>query len=213
MDVQAFDCDYLVCSGYKIFGPHMGFLWGRRELLQKLPTFREEFIPDEPPGKIEAGTFIYENVAGMDAAISYLESLGKRAQSSGDAATKNSKRANLARAMQNIRAYEESLSREMLQVLHDCGAKIYGFAEENQVHERVPTLCFHLPNVAPSKVTQSLAQAGIGIRDGHMYAPRLMKRLGVPVESGVVRASLVHYNTLDEIHSFGNALLDLTKHG
>jgi cysteine desulfurase family protein (TIGR01976 family) len=213
MDVQAFDCDYLVCSGYKIFGPHMGFLWGRRELLQKLPTFREEFIPDEPPGKIEAGTFIYENVAGMDAAISYLESLGKPRQSSGDTTIRNSKRANLARAMQNIRVYEESLSREMLQVLHDCGAKIYGFAEMNQVHERVPTLCFNLPNVAPAKVTESLAQASIGIRDGHMYAPRLMKRLGVPVESGVVRASLVHYNTLNEIHSFGNALLDLTKHG
>lgn len=213
MDVQAFDCDYLVCSGYKIFGPHMGFLWGRRELLNALPTFREEFIPDEPPGKIEAGTFIYENVAGMDAAISYLESLGKQPQPSDDAAPKNSKRANLARAMQNIRAYEESLSREMLQVLHDCGAKIYGFAGKNQVHERVPTLCFNLPNVAPAKVTESLARAGIGIRDGHMYAPRLMKRLGVPLESGVVRASLVHYNTLDEIHGFGNALLDLTKHG
>ena len=68
IDVQAFDCDYLVCSGYKIFAPHMGFLWGRRELLERLPTFREDFIPDEPPGKIEAGTFIYENVAGMDAA-------------------------------------------------------------------------------------------------------------------------------------------------
>ena len=149
----------------------------------------------------------------MDAAISYLESLGKRPQSSGDDATKNSKRANLARAMQNIRTYEESLSREMLQVLHDCGAKVYGFAGKNQVHERVPTLCFNLPNVAPAKVTESLAQAGIGIRDGHMYAPRLMKRLGVPVESGVVRASLVHYNTLDEIHSFGNALRDLIKHG
>ena len=62
IDVQAFDCDYLVCSGYKIFAPHMGFLWGRRELLEKLPTFREDFIPDEPPGKIEAGTFVYENV-------------------------------------------------------------------------------------------------------------------------------------------------------
>ena len=76
--MQAFDCDYLVCSGYKIFAPHMGFLWGRRELLQALPTFREDFIPDEPPGKIEAGTFIYENVAGMDAAVRYLESLGRR---------------------------------------------------------------------------------------------------------------------------------------
>ena len=213
MDVQAFDCDYLVCSGYKIFGPHMGFLWGRRELLQKLPTFREEFIPDEPPGKIEAGTFIYENVAGMDAAISYLETLGKREQSIGDASKKDSKRANLARAMQSIRAYEESLSLEMLQVLRECGAKVYGLAGKDQVHDRVPTLCFNLPNVAPAKVTETLASAGIGIRDGHMYAPRLMKRLGVRQESGVVRASLVHYNTIDEIHDFGNALLELTKHG
>src|SRR5215831_19142408 len=76
IDVRAFECDYLVCSGYKIFGPHMGFLWGRRELLQRLPSFREYFIPDEPPGKIEAGTFIYENVAGIDAAVAYLEWLG-----------------------------------------------------------------------------------------------------------------------------------------
>jgi cysteine desulfurase family protein (TIGR01976 family) len=213
MDVQAFDCDYLVCSGYKIFGPHMGFLWGRRDLLQKLPTFREEFIPDEPPGKIEAGTFIYENVAGMDAAISYLESLGKRPRPAGDGAIKDSKRANLARAMQSIRAYEESLSLEMLQVLNNCGATIYGLARKSQVHDRVPTLCFNLPKVVPARVTEAMARAGIGIRDGHMYAPRLMKRLGVPQESGVVRASLVHYNTIDEIHSFGNALLDLTRHG
>jgi len=212
MDVQAFDCDYLVCSGYKIFGPHMGFLWGRRELLQKLPTFREDFIPDEPPGKIEAGTFIYENVAGMDAAISYLESLGKR-ESGGDGPSKGSRRANLARAMQNVRAYEESLSLEMIQVLQDCGATIYGLAATDRVHERVPTLCFNLPDVAPARVTETMARAGIGIRDGHMYAPRLMKRLGVPLESGVVRASLVHYNTVEEIHNFGNAMLDLTKHG
>src|SRR5216684_7210171 len=73
IDVQAFECDYLVCSGYKIFSPHMGFLWGRRELLQALPTFREDFIPDEIPGKLEVGTFVYENVAGMNAAVAYLE--------------------------------------------------------------------------------------------------------------------------------------------
>jgi selenocysteine lyase/cysteine desulfurase len=115
--------------------------------------------------------------------------------------------------MQSIRAYEESLSLEMLQVLNNCGATIYGLARKNQVHDRVPTLCFNLPNVAPAKVTEAMARAGIGIRDGHMYAPRLMKRLGVRLESGVVRASLVHYNTIDEIRSFGNALLDLTKHG
>jgi selenocysteine lyase/cysteine desulfurase len=190
----------------------MGFLWGRRELLQKLPTFREDFIPNEPPGKIEAGTFIYENVAGMNAAISYLESLGKREQSGGGS-NKDSKRANLARAMQNIRAYEESLSLELIQVLSECGATIYGIAERDRVRERVPTFCFNLPNIAPARVTETLARGGIGIRDGHMYAPRLMKRLGVPLDSGVVRASLVHYNTMDEIRSFGDALLDLTKHG
>src|SRR5712692_10176490 len=78
IDVQAFGCDYLVCSGYKIFAPHMGFLWGRREALEALPTFREDFIPDEAPFKIEVGTYVYENVAGMSAAIDYLEALGKR---------------------------------------------------------------------------------------------------------------------------------------
>src|SRR5260370_39886096 len=74
--VQAFDCDYLVCSGYKIFSPHMGFLWGRLEALNALPTFREEFVPDTAPAKLEIGTYIYENVAGMDAAVLYLDDLG-----------------------------------------------------------------------------------------------------------------------------------------
>ena len=98
IDVQAFDCDYLVCSGYKIFAPHMGFLWGRRELLEDLPTFREDFIPDEPPGKIEAGTFIYENVAGMDAAVGYLESLGRSVDGS-DERKISSRRAALQSAL------------------------------------------------------------------------------------------------------------------
>jgi len=80
IDVQAFDCDYLVCSGYKIFSPHMGFLWGRRETLDALPTFREDFVPDTTPAKLEIGTYVYENVAGMDAAVHYMEDLGRRIQ-------------------------------------------------------------------------------------------------------------------------------------
>jgi len=133
MDIQAFDCDYLVCSGYKIFSPHMGFLWGRRKLLEKLPTFREDFIPDEPPGKIEAGTFIYENVAGMDAAVSYLENVGKTLGTSERASQATSKRANLVRAMTAIRSYEESLSLELLRILRECGATIYGVREDHRV--------------------------------------------------------------------------------
>ncbi len=210
IDVQAFDCDYLVCSGYKIFGPHMGFLWGRRELLEKLPTFREDFIPDEPPGKIEAGTFVYENVAGMDAAVGYLETLG-RGLTGNDAAKSKSRRSALQRAFEAIRDYEESLSVEMLRVLKDCGAVIYGVAEEERIGQRVPTLSFNLPTVPPARVTEELAKQNIGARDGHMYSPRLMKRLGLAPESGAVRASLVHYNTVHEVRRFGRVLAEMKE--
>ncbi|HZW96053.1 MAG TPA: cysteine desulfurase-like protein [Candidatus Eremiobacteraceae bacterium] len=211
IDVQAFDCDYLVCSGYKIFAPHMGFLWGRRELLQRLPTFREDFIPDEPPGKIEAGTFVYENVAGMDAAVLYLETLGRSMARTDGADKSESRRAALQRAFEIIRAYEQSLSLEMLRVLNDCGAVVYGVADKNRIHERVPTLCFNLPNLSPARVTEELAKQNIGLRDGHMYSPRLMKRLGLAKEVGAVRASLVHYNTVEEVHRFGSALSEIAS--
>jgi cysteine desulfurase family protein (TIGR01976 family) len=211
IDVQGFDCDYLVCSGYKIFGPHMGFMWGRLELLNVLPTFREEFIPDAPPGKIEAGTFIYENVAGMAAAIDYLESLGTSHPCEEEKAEPESRRASLVRAMNSIREYEAKLSYEMIEVLKAAGCTIYGIDDHARLAERVPTFCFRLPNIAPALVTNTMSDRGIGIRDGHMYAPRLMKRLGVSLETGVNRASLVHYNTLDEIHEFGKVLLDMAR--
>lgn len=211
IDVQAFDCDYLVCSGYKIFGPHMGFLWGRRELLERLPTFREDFIPDEPPGKIEAGTFVYENVAGMEAAVVYLETLGRRIAGNNAEAKSESRRSALRRSFEAIRLYEESLSLEMLRVLNDCCAIVYGVTEKERMSQRVPTLCFNMPNLLPARVTEEFAKQNIGVRDGHMYTPRLMKRLGLPVESGVVRASLVHYNTVEEVRRFGRALAQMTK--
>ncbi|HEV2387889.1 MAG TPA: cysteine desulfurase-like protein [Candidatus Acidoferrales bacterium] len=203
IDVQAFGCDYLACSGYKIFSPHMGFLWGRREALERLETFHEDFIPNRPPEKIEAGTFIYENVAGMDAAIGYLESLGRRLAANGGA---GSRRENILRAMEGIREYEASLTREFLGVLERCGAEVYGIGDPALVRQRVPTFLFNVRHVAPAKVTEKLAEAGIGVRDGHMYAPRLMRRLHLRPECGGVRASLVHYNTKDEIGRFGNAL-------
>ena len=204
VDVQMFDCDYLVCSGYKIFGPHMGFLWGRYELLQRLPTFREDFIPDTPPGKIEAGTVSYESVAGMDAAVRYLAQLG-RSMASGPA----DMRVDVAHAMHAILGYERDLALELLKVLRDCKARVYGVADPARIANRVPTVSFTLDGVAPSAVTDAMARAGIGIRDGHLYCPRLMKRLGLTLESGAVRVSLVHYNTLAEIHRFGNVLSGL----
>jgi cysteine desulfurase family protein (TIGR01976 family) len=207
IDVQAFDCDYLVCSGYKIFGPHMGFMWGRLQLLNELPTFREDFIPNAAPGKIEAGTFIFENVAGMAAVIGYLRTLGDKEESAPPA----SLRASLVHGMNSIREYEAALSIEMLEVLHSAGAEVHGIRDPAQIAGRVPTFCFNLPGIAPALVTQTMADRGIGIRDGHMYAPRLMNRLGKSLDTGVNRASLVHYNTLEEIHEFGKVLRDMVR--
>lgn len=202
MDVQAWDCDYLICSGYKNFSPHMGFLWGRFELLKRLPTFREDFIPDEPPYKVEAGTFVYENVAGMDAAVRYLESIGRNFAPSNN----RTRRQNVVAGMGAIRQYELVLARAMMKVLNECGATIYGVADEARIDERVPTFCFNIGKLSPQAIVEEMAKREIGIRDGHMYAPRLMNRLNLSMDSGAIRASLVHYNTLDEVRRFGEAL-------
>jgi selenocysteine lyase/cysteine desulfurase len=206
IDVRAFDCDYLVCSGYKMFSPHMGFLWGRLETLNALPTFREDFVPDTTPAKLELGTYIYENVAGMDAAVHYLEDLGRRIN---PAAT--SRRAALVAATEAIRGYEAQLSRAMLDALVNVKATVYGITAKQLISHRTPTLCFNLPRVSPARVTEELAKRNIGARDGHMYSPRLMKRLGLTKESGAVRASLVHYNTVEEVRRFGTSLAEITS--
>ncbi len=208
IDVQKAGCDYLVCSGYKIFAPHMGFLWGRKELLDALPTFREDFIPDVAPGKFEIGTFIYENVAGMDAAVSYLEDLGRKLSPQGKSLTR---RAALVSAMDGIREYEAILSAEFLKLLAAIkGVVLYGVTSDAMVGQRTPTFCFNVNGRAPKLVAETLARQGFGIRSGHMYAPRLMRRLRLSLDTGAVRASLVHYNAVEEIQRFGSALSQLS---
>jgi cysteine desulfurase family protein (TIGR01976 family) len=207
IDVQEWSCDYLVCSGYKIFAPHMGFLWGRRAALDALPTFREDFIPNVPPFKIEAGTFVYENVAGMRAAVEYLAELD--GPSNGNAAS-SSRRKHLSSAMGTIREYEATLSAALLQGLRSIkGAAVYGIQDPQAAHLRVPTVCFNLKNISPAVLTARLADKGIAVRDGHMYSPRLMKRVGLSPDSGAVRVSLVHYNTQEEIRFFLKELQEI----
>jgi cysteine desulfurase family protein (TIGR01976 family) len=200
IDVQGWGCDYLVCSGYKIFAPHMGFLWGRRAALDALRTFREDFIPNVPPLKIEVGTFVYENVAGMRAAVEYLAELS--GPSYGNEVS-SSRRKRLSSAMEGIREYETTLSTALLSGMRSIkGATVYGIQDPQAAHLRVPTVCFNLKDIAPAELTTRLANKGIAVRDGHMYSPRLMKRLGLSPDSGAVRVSLVHYNTQEEIRLF-----------
>ncbi|MET0747693.1 MAG: cysteine desulfurase-like protein [Rhizobium sp.] len=205
IDVQDWNCDYLVCSGYKNFSPHMGFLWGRYEALVRLPTFKEDFIPDVPPYKIEVGTFAYENVAGMNAAVKYLETLGRRFLPAGE----HSRRAALVSAMGAIRTYETTLARELLAILKRHGAVIYGISDETMLASRVPTICFNIPGITPQQIAREMGEAGIGLRDGHMFAPRLMKRLGLTMEEGALRISMVHYNKIEEAARFDRVLGDI----
>jgi cysteine desulfurase family protein (TIGR01976 family) len=214
IDVRAFDCDYLVSSGYKVFAPHMGFAWCRREAINRLPTFREDFIPDVTPDKLEAGTYAYENVAGMEAAIAYLEELGRadtqvRPSGTGVGAGPRigpTRTSTIHAAMASIAAYERTLSAALLdEVASVPGLTVHGVTDRARLHERVPTLCFTVAGVESSAIADGMAARGFGIRSGHMYSPRLLTRLGL-LPGGAIRASLVHYNTVAEIAQFGAAL-------
>jgi len=143
----------------------------------------------------------------MDAAVRYLEDLGRLLDPK-----VSSRRAAIVASTAAIRDYEAQLSCAMLDVLTKVDAKVYGITEKELISHRTPTLCFNLHAISPAKVTETLAAQNIGVRDGHMYSPRLMKRLGLARESGAVRASLVHYNTLEEVRRFGSALAEMTHH-
>jgi cysteine desulfurase family protein (TIGR01976 family) len=208
IDVQAIECDYLVCSGYKVFAPHMGFAWCRSEAINPLPTFREEFIPNVTPDKLEAGTYVYENVAGMEAAIGYLEALGRNLGGGPSLSRRDAIRC----AMERIRDHEQMLSRKLLDAVAAIDGRhlvrVHGVTDRERLDQRVPTLCFSVEGVESSAIADGLAAREIGVRSGHMYTPRLMTRLGL-MPNGVVRASLVHYNTVVEIECFKNALTEV----
>jgi selenocysteine lyase/cysteine desulfurase len=179
----------------------MGFAWCRAECINRLPTFREEFIPDVTPDKLEAGTYVYENVAGMEAVVEYLERLGRRFCTD-DRATRTTA---LRAAMSAIAQYERSLSQALVDaVLTIDGAVVHGIVSR-PLADRVPTVCFTVSDCSASAIATALAAEEVGTRSGHMYAPRLMHRLNL-TPGGAVRVSLVHYNTLAEIVRFRDAL-------
>src|SRR5437867_3304734 len=198
IDVQSTGIDYMACSTYKAFAPHMGFGWGRKQHLDRLPAFREYFIPDRAPFKFEIGTYVYENVAGLVAAIEYLEDVGRRSGAEGD------RRQALHHAMQAIRNYEMTLSDRMLRGLEKTpSVRVYGLRKPP---DRTPTFCFTVKGISPAAVCENVGRRGYAVRYGHLYCPRLIGRLGLSEDSGAVRASLVHYNTADEIDGFLEAL-------
>jgi len=219
IDAQALGADFLVFSGYKIFGPHMGFLWGCAEALRELKPPREYFIPAEAPHAFEAGSQVYENLAGMAGAMRYLISLGHDAGSSHDVGSDAGgthaggpgaapvAKASLRSAMEKIRNAEAVLAAVFLEAVSAVpGLKIIGDTSREPAGRRVPTFAFRIADRHPAEVAETLASHRIHARDGHLYAPRLVKAIGIDPEVGVNRVSLCHYNTPAEIATFADVL-------
>ena len=204
IDVQQLGCDFLVCSAYKFFGPHLGVLYGRYELLDKLTAYRVRPAPQDPPGKFETGTGNFEHMAGLLGALEYFEWVGSEY---GQAPSGASRIQRLKQGVAAIGAYEHELSQTLLDVLQETpGITIYGLTERARLGERVPTYSFNLKGLHPHKVAQELAKANIYVWDGNYYALAVTTRLGIEESGGMVRVGPVHYNTLDEVAQFGEVL-------
>ena len=210
VDVQALGCDFLVCSSYKFFGPHMGVLYGRYDLLESLTAYKVRPAPPAPPDKFETGTGNFEGMAGVLGAIDYLEWVGKTFGEDSHAkyaAHYSGRRLYLKQAMASIRAYEYELSHALLDVLEETpGVTIYGLTDRRRLEERVPTMSFTLKGWHPRQVAEALDQHNIYVWDGNYYALAVTERLGLEASGGMLRVGPVHYNTVSEIEQFGQAL-------
>jgi cysteine desulfurase family protein (TIGR01976 family) len=210
IDVQALGCDFLAISSYKFFGPHAGILFGRYDLLEELAAYRVRPAPSLPPGKFEPGTANFEGIAGVLGAIEYLEWVGETF--GGQYAEKYQDRFHgralkLKQAMSAIRSYEFELSHSLLDMLEETpGVTIYGLTDRKRLEERVPTVSFNLQGMHPRQVAEALSEENITVWDGNYYALAITERLGLEQSGGMVRVGPVHYNTVEEIEQFGQAL-------
>jgi cysteine desulfurase family protein (TIGR01976 family) len=204
IDVQSLGCDFLACSAYKFFGPHVGILWGRRQLLQELPAYKVRPAPDDVPGRWMTGTQNHEGLAGVAAAVAYLANIGSRIAPTGDG------HGHLRAALTAIRTHEQGLSERLLAGLAQRSRfQVWGVRDPARVHERVPTIAVTVRDTAPRAVAEHLATRQIYVWSGNMYAQEVSERLGLEARGGFVRLGMVHYNTPTEIDAVLRALDEL----
>jgi cysteine desulfurase family protein (TIGR01976 family) len=212
IDVQKLDCDFLVSSSYKFFGPHAGILYGKHELLEKLFAYKVRPATNQIPGKFETGTQNHEGIAGVLGAIEYFEWVGKEFGGSAVEGLAEDgyegRRMELKKAMTAIRAYEFELGRALLSALESVpGLRIYGLTDPRRLDERVATFSFRLKDLHPRLVAEKLAQEGIYVWDGNYYAINVTERLELEDSGGMVRVGATHYNTLGEVAQLKEALI------
>ncbi|MCB0193623.1 MAG: cysteine desulfurase-like protein [Anaerolineae bacterium] len=205
IDVQHLGCDF---SAYKFFGPHVGALWGKFDLLEKLPAYQVRPANPNVPYKFETGTLNQEGIAGVTAAIDYLAEVGRQyGTPSTDQEAETDRRQELKQAMHAIAAYERQLFTHMIEQLQTIpGITIYGITEPDAFDERCPTVAFTHEGFTPAQIAAFLGERGIFVWDGNYYAINATERLGVEDSGGMVRVGLAHYNTQEEVNRLITAL-------
>jgi len=191
IDVRAIGADLVACSPYKIFGPHLGILFGRREVLSSLRPYKVRPADDALPFAFETGTQNHEGFAGWVAAVGYLAGLGRG----------NGRRAAVADAFERaIAPWEAGLSERFLDgVRAIASVRLYGIDDTARIAERTPTFAIRVGDQHPAETAKSLAERGVFVWDGNYYALEIMERLGLEASGGAVRIGFCHYNTPDEV--------------
>lgn len=207
IDVKALDCDFLVCSPYKFFGPHTGTLYGRREHLARLQPYKVRPSSDEIPDRWETGTQAHELIAGIGAAVDYIAGLGRHCDP-----TARTRREALAAAYRTTVAYERGLIARLIEGLQAIpNVQIYGITDPRRFEERCSTLSLRIGDHPPQSIAEFLSRSGIFTWDGNYYALNLTERLQVEQKGGMLRIGLVHYNTLEEVDRLLSALREFAS--
>ncbi len=195
IDVQALDCDFLVCSTYKFFGPHMGVLFGKREHLRSLKPYKVRASSNEAPHRWEWGTLNHECIAGIAACVDYVSDLGRHS-----IPAVSSRREAIVSAFEAIHTHERKLMEILIAGLQKIsGLTLYGIADPARFAERCPTIAVRIAGRTPLELATRLGDRGFFTWDGNFYAINLTERLGVEKDGGFLRIGLAHYNTSEEI--------------
>ena len=205
IDVAALDCDFLVCSSYKFFGPHMGVLFGKREHLEHLRPYKVRPLVDTVPFRWEHGTLNHECIAGITACVDYIADLGRNAR-----AEITSRRQAIEAAYESIHEHETALLERAISGLEKIpGSKIYGISDRARFNERCATIAVRFEGHTPLELATKLGERGIFAWDGNYYALNLTEHLGVEKTGGFLRIGLVHYNTVEEVDRLLSALREI----
>jgi cysteine desulfurase family protein (TIGR01976 family) len=217
IDVQEWGCDFLVCSAYKFFGPHLGVLWGKREHLEELPAYKLRPVPESLPDRWMTGTQNHEGIVALLPAVVYLAGLPKPPKwkaglevsrgvgqstpfEDSGRATQAGRHWEIQSGLACLQAYEAHLAGLLLDALAERPSfKIWGIRDRSRLHERAPTIAITMQDRSPEEMARFLAERQIYAWHGNMYAIGLTERLGLEDRGGLLRLGIIHYNAPAEI--------------